>query len=229
MNVLIVEDEQKIAAFVTQGLTAVGFTVTHCADGELGWQALRDGHFDAAVLDVMLPSISGLEILSRARKAGLLTPVMMLSAKGDLGDRLAGFNNGADDYLPKPFYTEELLARLKALVARQSKDDLVAKLVSVGDLRLDRVTREAVWAGKRILLTPREFGLLDCLMRSPGHVFSRKQILEQVWKISFDPQTNVVDVCVKRLKQKLFGDGESMITSVRGVGYFISETTPGAV
>ena len=228
MNVLIVEDEQKIADFVSQGLAAAGFTVTHCADGEHGWLALRDGVFAAAVLDVMLPSISGLTILKQARAAGLTTPIIVLSAKGDLGDRLAGFDSGADDYLPKPFYTEELVARLRALVARQHSSEATQEQLSVGGLSLNRLSRQAQWQGRRVLLTAREFGLLEYLMRSPGHVFSRKQILEHVWQISFDPQTNVVDVCIKRLKKKVFDDKPSLISSVRGVGYCLGESVASA-
>lgn len=223
MDILIVEDEQKIADFVTQGLTNSGFKVVHCADGLSGWDALRSGDFAVAVLDVMLPGITGLELLSRARHSGLLTPIIILSAKGDLDDRLKGFKTGADDYLSKPFYTEELIARINALIARQRPAAQGAQRLSVGDLVLDRVSREATWAGRSVTLTAREFGLLEYLMRSPGYVFSRKQILEHVWKISFDPQTNVVDVCIKRIKTKIFDDDSSLITSVRGVGYSIGE------
>jgi two-component system, OmpR family, response regulator len=225
MHILLVEDEQKIADFVTQGLLINGFRVTHCTDGLAGLQALQTGSFAVAVLDVMLPTMSGLDVLSGARQLGISTPVIILSAKGDLTDKLAGFSRGSDDYLPKPFYTEELVARINALIARQTARSASDDFLVVDDLALNLLTREAIWSGHSVSLTAREFGLLEYLMRSPGYVFSRKQILEHVWKISFDPQTNVVDVCVKRIKKKIFDNESSLITSVRGVGYSIGDST----
>ena len=225
MHILLVEDQLKIADFVTQGLLINGFHVTHCTDGLAALQALQTDTFTVVILDVMLPTMSGLDVLSGARQLGITTPVIILSAKGDLNDKLAGFSRGADDYLPKPFYTEELVARINALIARQTVRTVADDFLVVNDLTLNLLTREAVWSGHSVPLTAREFGLLEYLMRSPGYVFSRKQILQHVWKISFDPQTNVVDVCVKRIKKKIFDNESSLITSVRGVGYSIGDST----
>jgi DNA-binding response OmpR family regulator len=220
LKVLLIEDEIKIAEFVLKGLLLEGFEVTHASDGELGLKlALTNAH-DVLVLDLMLPKLSGLDLLQQFRQAGFETPVIILSAKVDLPDRLKGFDLGADDYLLKPFFVEELIARIKALTHRKSAE--VIQVLTASDLVLDVVTRKAQWDGVSAILSQREFSLLAFLMRSPGYIFSRQQILKHVWNINFDPETNVVDVCVRRVKRKLSRVGSEShfpIESVRGVGY----------
>jgi len=219
MNVLLVEDERKIADFVCEGLGARGLTVEHVDNGHAGYERASQGEFDVIVLDIMLPGRDGLSILSELRSKGNATPVILLTARNELGDRLQGLGLGADDYLAKPFYVEELDARINALVRRNLQSSL-----QVGEIRLDRVSREAVSHGHRVELTTREFALLEYLMRSAGEVFTRGQILERVWGYDFDPQTNVVDVCIKRIRAKMDDlpgseKGRSLIESVRGAGY----------
>jgi DNA-binding response OmpR family regulator len=220
IKVLLIEDELKIAEFVTKGLKAAGAEVTHVTDGATGLKvALEDAH-DVLVLDIMLPAMNGLDVMRELRQSGNLRPIIILSAKVDLEDRLESFQKGANDYLPKPFYVEELIARIKSLTQRissDSSDEIVYK-----NLKLDLVSRRVDWQGISTILSPREFSLLGYLMRSPGHIYSRQQILKHVWAIDFDPETNVVDVCVLRIKRKLNrknGSLASPIESVRGVGY----------
>ncbi len=248
MKVLLVEDEQKIADFVCSGLAARGARVTHCADGNAGFAAAQHGGYDAIVLDLMLPGRDGLSVLRGLRSTGVHTPVILLTARNELGDRIEGLNLGADDYMAKPFFVEELHARLQALRRRLSGDRL--SRLQAGDYTLDRLTRLVSRAGDSVELTAREHALLALLMRTAGQVSTRSQILEHVWGYDFDPSTNVVDVCVKRLRAKLaalgggnagghaggnaarmaadragdsVGDGvaafESPIESVRGAGY----------
>ena len=221
MKVLLVEDEIKIAEFVINGLSAAGFQVGHAGDGVLGLQMALEANHEVMVLDLMLPKLNGFDLLQQLRNTGNDMPVIILSAKADLPDRLKGFDMGADDYLPKPFFVEELIARIKALVHRKSPEP--PQVLSASELRLDVVTRRAEWQGVSAVLSQREFSLLAFLMRSPGHIFSRQQILKHVWELNFDPETNVVDVCVRRVKRKLNrGDDEHQafpIESVRGVGY----------
>jgi DNA-binding response OmpR family regulator len=220
IKVLLIEDEIKIADFVTKGLEAVGAEVTHLSDGATGLKvALEDTH-DILVLDIMLPEMNGIELMRELRGSGNLRPIIILSAKIDLEDRLESFSKGANDYLPKPFYVEELIARIRALTQRVSSDNSEALVYK--SLSLDLVSRRVDWRGTSTILSPREFSLLGYLMRSPGHIFSRQQILKHVWAIEFDPETNVVDVCVLRIKRKLNRKKESHsspIESVRGVGY----------
>lgn len=222
MKVLLVEDEQKIADFVCSGLAARGFAATHCNDGNTGLAQALQGNFDAVILDIMLPGRDGLSVLRAMRSAGVPTPVILLTARNELGDRIEGLNLGADDYLAKPFFVEELAARIHALVRRLSGDR--QNTLQVGHLKLDRITRQASCSGQTIELTTREFSLLEYLMRSAGQVFTRIQILEHVWGYDFDPSTNVVDVCIKRIRGKMAelqapGDAASSIESVRGTGY----------
>ena len=222
MKVLLVEDEQKIADFVCAGFKEQGFVFQHCDNGVDGYEHASGGAYDVIVLDIMLPGRDGLSILKGLRKAGIATPVILLTARNELDDRIEGLSLGADDYLAKPFFVEELVARIQALLRRVSGER--QNMLAVGDLRLDRITREVTWCGQTIDLTGREFNLIEYLMRSPGRVFTRTQILEHVWGYDFDPSTNVVDVCVQRIRNKLAAiggnvDGESAIESVRGVGY----------
>jgi DNA-binding response OmpR family regulator len=221
MKILLVEDEQRIADFVCSGLTARGFSVKHCDNGDTGLELACKGSFDAVVLDIMLPGRDGLSILKALRAGGDATPVILLTARNELGDRIKGLELGADDYLAKPFYVEELAARIQALVRRATGDRV--NTLHVGNLVLDRITREASCRNQAIELTSREFALLEYLMRSPDAVLTRGQILEHVWGYDFDPTTNVVDVCIKRLRAKIASlegaDVESRIESVRGAGY----------
>lgn len=223
MKILLVEDEIKIADFVSEGLNANGFQVTHAADGLIAQEIVAAQKFDVVLLDVMLPGIDGLTFLKSLRQSNNKTPVIVLSAKSELSDRLQGFELGADDYVPKPFFLEELAARIKAVTVRVSTEPVVSEVV-VDKLKLDVVNREVIWHDVRAILSQREFVLLKYLMRSPGQIFSRKQILENVWHINFDPQTNLVDACIQRIKRKLLRnteDVDSPIESVRGIGYRI--------
>jgi DNA-binding response OmpR family regulator len=220
LKVLLIEDEAKIAEFVIKGLSAAGYDVTHVDDGERGLAAVLAGVHDLVILDVMLPKLNGFDVLHQVREAGHAKPVIILSAKVDLPDRLMGFEMGADDYLPKPFFVEELVARIKAVMQRKMPEQV--QQIAVSHLTLDVVSHKVQWFGVTAVLSQREFSLLAFLMRSPGHIFSRQQILKHVWEINFDPETNVVDVCVRRIKRKLergSGGHTSPIESVRGVGY----------
>lgn len=220
MKILLIEDEAKIADFVLKGLADAGFAVTHVNDGEQGLQAILQTDHDLVVLDLMLPKLNGYDVLRQAREQGIKTPVIILSAKVDLQDRLIGFDVGADDYLPKPFFVEELAARIKAVLHR--KAPVQVDEIKVGHLSLDVVSHKVTWFEVTSVLSQREFNLLAFLMRSPGHIYSRQQILKHVWEINFDPETNVVDVCVRRIKRKLERGSQKMpspIESVRGVGY----------
>lgn len=222
MHILLVEDEPKIADFICTGLAERGCEVVHGVDGHRGFELARHGGFDAIVLDVMLPGRDGLSVLKGLREEGVRTPLILLTARNELDDRIRGLEFGADDYLAKPFYVEELYARIQTLLRRAGGGD--PQLLHVGTLRLDRITRAVSRHGQDIELTSREFALLEYLMRSAGKVYTRQQILEHVWGYDFDPSTNVVDVCIKRVRDKIAAiDGSaaagSPIESVRGVGY----------
>lgn len=222
MKILLIEDEQRIADFVCAGLREQSFVVEHCLDGNEGYSRASQGVYDVIVLDIMLPGRDGLSILKGLRQAGNATPVILLTARNELDDRIDGLNLGADDYLAKPFFVEELIARIHAMLRRISGER--QNVLAVGSLKLDRITREVSWAGQSVDLTGREFNLIEYLMRSPGRVFTRTQILEHVWGYDFDPSTNVVDVCIQRIRKKIasLDKGEleaSPIESVRGVGY----------
>jgi two-component system OmpR family response regulator len=223
MKILLVEDEIKIAEFVSEGLDASGFQVTHAPDGYVAQEIVASQKFDVVLLDVMLPGMDGFTFLKSLRQSSIKTPVIVLSAKAELSDRLQGFELGADDYVPKPFFLEELAARIKAVTVRVSSEPVASEVI-VDKLKLDVVNREVMWHDVRSVLSQREFVLLKYLMRSPGQIFSRKQILQNVWNINFDPQTNLVDACIQRIKRKLLRNSEdidSPIESVRGIGYRI--------
>ncbi len=220
-KILLVEDEEKIADFVIRGLKKAGYQVEHMLDGVSGLKSIFKNDYDLVLLDIMLPKLNGLELLQQLRQDSNTTPVIILSAKADLGDRLLGFETGADDYMPKPFFVEELVAKMKVILGRMQKDAPVQHL-KTGQLELDLVTRKAKWYDRDAVLSQREFSLLQYLMQTPGHIYSRQQILKNVWDIHFDPETNVVDVCVQRIKRKLNNaDNEHYgpVESVRGVGY----------
>jgi DNA-binding response OmpR family regulator len=226
MKVLLVEDEARIADFVRAGLVERGYEVEICGDGNAGYDRAAAGGFDVILLDIMLPGRDGLSILKDLRAAGVGTPVILLTARNELGDRVEGLNLGADDYIAKPFYVEELAARMQALLRRLSGDR--SNRLQVGNFVLDRLERQVTCMGHAIELTTREFNLLEYLMRSAGRVLTRKQILEHVWGYDFDPSTNLVDVCVQRIRRKIAfidpaEDAGSIIESVRGVGYRFRE------
>ncbi len=220
-KLLLVEDEVRIAEFVLPDLTSAGFAVTHVKDGANGLAAIMSGEHDLVILDVMLPLLDGFEVLSKVREAGNPIPVIILSARSELPDRLQGFEIGADDYLPKPFFVEELIARVRAVMARKSGQ--VSDEIVVGELTLNKISHQASWRGTVAQLSQREFNLVECLMRAPNRIFSRQQILKNVWGISFNPETNVVDVCIQRIRKKLnrqARDGKIFpIETIRGVGY----------
>jgi DNA-binding response OmpR family regulator len=222
MKVLLVEDEMKIAKFVCARFKEEGFVVDHCADGNDGYVHASSGSYDVIILDIMLPGRDGLSILKGLRKEGDATPIILLTARNELDDRIEGLTLGADDYLAKPFFVEELIVRTQALMRRVSGER--QNVLVVGELQLDRLSRNVTWCGETVDLTSGEFNLIEYLMRSPGRVFTRTQILEHVWGYDFDPSTNVVDVCIQRIRKKIASirvnaEGESPIESVRGVGY----------
>jgi two-component system, OmpR family, response regulator len=225
MRVLVVEDERKIAALVRKALLEAGTAVDVLHHGDKALDALRETPYDVAVLDIMLPGLDGLAILRRLRAESNPVPVLFLTARGDVSDKVEGLELGADDYLAKPFAVEELVARVRALSQRQSGQSLT--VYKVGSLSMDVARRRVSRAGKRLELTAREFALLELLMRSPGHVFTRTQICEKVWDYHFDPGTNLVDVYVQRLRRKVDDDfSPKLIHTIRGVGYCISEAPP---
>jgi DNA-binding response OmpR family regulator len=222
MRVLLVEDDAKIADFIVTGLRNNGCEVDCAADGNEGLRQALAGRHEVAVVDLMLPGLDGLRIIEDMRAAGVETPVLILSAKRSVDDRERGLRAGGDDYLPKPFAFAELLARVQALDRRASRKQGEPVDLSVGDLRMNRLRREVSRAGRAIMLQPREFALLEYLMRHPGTVVSKNMILENVWDYGFDPQTNVVDVLVCRLRAKLDKDFDSkMLHTLRGVGYVL--------
>lgn len=225
MNVLLIEDEAKIADFVRAGLKEQGFTVDYRDNGEEGYLLALDIGYDAIVLDIMLPGRDGLSILKQLRRRNKNTPVILLTARNELDDRLEGLNLGADDYIAKPFFVEELIARIYAVIRRTVGER--QNFISVGSLKLDRITREVTCDREIVELTSREFNLLEYLMRSPGRVFTRTQILEHIWGYDFNPSTNVVDVCIQRIRKKIDClDRSSWIESVRGVGYRFRKLDP---
>jgi DNA-binding response OmpR family regulator len=218
MRVLVVEDEKKTASFIRKALQAEGFAVDVCHNGDDAWAAARATSFDAIVLDIMLPGRDGLSLLRQLRERQNATPVLLLSARGEVNERVEGLNAGADDYLPKPFVIAELIARIRALGRRGSETK--SPVLRVVDLTLDTVTREAQRGGVAIELTTREYRLLEFLMRSTGHICGRMAILEKVWDYDFDPGSNLVDVNVMRLREKIDADFEpKLLHTVRGIGY----------
>jgi two-component system OmpR family response regulator len=218
MRVLVAEDEKKIASFVRKGLAAEGFNVSVCHRGDDALHLASTEKFDAVVLDIMMPGRDGMSVLARLREMRNTVPVILLTARDELSDRVSGLNQGADDYLTKPFSIDELVARLRAVLRRLSDGGLA--LVQLADLTLNLVTREVRRGGRRIELTAREFAVLEYLLRSPGRVHTRTQLCEQVWDYHFDTGTNVVDVAIQRLRRKV-DDGHpvALIQTVRGVGY----------
>lgn len=219
-SLLIVEDDARVAGFLVRGLRAEGYVPTAVGSAEEALPLLRQGRFDLALLDVMLPGQSGMELCQQLRAECLALPVLMLTAMGAVQERVAGLRCGADDYLTKPFAFDELLARVEALLRRPAQVVEPAAELVVGDLVFDRVRMEVRRGGEQLSLTAKELAMLELLMSAPGRLFSRERILSNVWGIDADPLTNVVDVYVRRLRSKLDQpDQPSRITTVRGLGY----------
>jgi two-component system, OmpR family, response regulator len=221
VRALIVEDDPTIASFIARGLKEAGFAVDQAADGVAGLDLARTGPHDVAIVDVMLPGLDGMALIEAMRRDGIRTPVLILSARQSVNDRVRGLEIGGDDYLTKPFAFPELLARVNALIRRATGAAPQTQL-TVGDLTLDLMTRRAVRAGREIELRSREFALLEYLMRNAGRVVSKTMILSHVWDYAFDPRTNVVDVLVFRLREKIDkGFPTKLIHTVRGMGYVL--------
>ena len=222
MRVLVVEDEKKTASFIQKALSAEGFSVEVANDGSHGLLRAIAETFDAIVLDIMLPGRSGLSVLRQLRERKKSTPVLLLSARGAVDERVDGLNAGADDYLAKPFALSELIARIRALTRRGT--DAPVTCLQIADLHFDLLSREVHRANKKIELTTRELRLLEYLMRSRGRICGRMAILENVWDYNFDPGTNIVDVYIRRLRDKI-DDGlePKLLHTVRGAGYVMKE------
>jgi two-component system, OmpR family, response regulator len=223
MRILLVEDDVKIASFIIKGLKSAGYAVDHAPDGEKGLQLALMEPYDAAVVDIMLPVRNGLSLIKALRAEKLNTPVLILSAKGSVEDRVKGLQTGADDYLTKPFAFSELLARIQALI-RRAGSLLDPTRLKVGDLSVNILTREVTRGNRRIHLQPLEFSLLEYLLRNAGRIVSKTMIMEHVWDYNFDPQTNVVEARISRLRDKIDREFDpKLIHTVRGVGYVLEE------
>jgi DNA-binding response OmpR family regulator len=223
MRILVIEDEKKIASFIKSGLEEERYIVETVHDGETGYELALNNHFDAILLDVMLPGKNGIDVLKDLRKANISTPVIMLTALGTTEDKIAGLDTGADDYLPKPFSFQELTARLRAVLRRSSIEKTTR--LSCGDLILDTVSHIAIKGEMEIELTTKEYALLEYLMRNKNRILSRSNITQHVWKHTFDPESNIIDVYIKRLRTKIDGSNEKpSLQSIRGVGYRLRDT-----
>ena len=221
MRILVIEDDSKIAAFVVNGLKQNGFAVDHAADGEQGLAMAATLPYDTIVLDLMLPKLDGLSLLRQLRQEKVRSPVLILSAKASVDDRVKGLQAGGDDYLTKPFAFTELLARVQALI-RRATHVVEPNTLSAAGISMDLLSREVTRTGRKIELQSREFALLELLMRHPGRAVTKTMIMEHVWDYSFDPQTNVVDVLVHRLRSKVDKDFDvKLIHTIRGVGYVL--------
>lgn len=224
MRVLLIEDDHQISDFIGRGLIQANFAVDQAVDGETGLYLARQKHYDAAIVDLMLPKLDGLSLIESLRKEKIETPVLILSARRSVDDRIKGLESGGDDYLVKPFVFGELLARLHALIRRTS-GILEPTSLSYADLSIDLLKREVVRAGLVIELQPREFALLEYLLRNAERVLSKTMILERIWDYRFDPQTNVIDVLVSRLRSKVDRDfPQKLIHTIRGIGYVLKKS-----
>jgi heavy metal response regulator len=225
MRILVVEDEKKVASFIRKGLSEEMYAVEVAHDGDEGVKMALDNTYDAIILDINLPKKDGLQVLRELRGSGLVTPVLMLTARASTQDRVTGLDLGADDYLTKPFHFEELAARVRSLLRRTSTEKTT--MLTCGDLSLDTVTHRAYRSGKEIDLTTKEYSLLEYLIRNKSRVLSRSLIQQHVWSYSFDTESNIIDVYVKRLRGKINDEGKQrLIRSVRGVGYIMREPDP---
>ncbi|MCA8889540.1 MAG: response regulator transcription factor [Parvularculaceae bacterium] len=224
MRILVIEDDAEAAAHVSRGLREAGHVVDHAVDGENGLNMAEAGNYDAYIVDRMLPKLDGLSLLTRRRGEGDETPALFLSALGEVDDRVKGLTAGGDDYLVKPYAFSELLARVEALGRRRTQPANVTTRYEVGDLEIDVITRTVRRAGRKIDLQPREFRLLEYLMRHAGQVVTRTMLLENVWEYHFDPQTNVIDVHISRLRSKIDKDFEKpLLRTIRGAGYTVTD------
>ncbi|MDB4456147.1 response regulator transcription factor [bacterium] len=222
MHILLIEDDQSVAEFVEKGFIDKGQVITHAATGTDGLGLAKDEAYDAIIIDRMLPELDGISIVKALRDEGDTTPILILSALGEVGDRIDGLKVGADDYLAKPFDFEELYTRIEVLVRRRDIDSPVTRL-KLADLELDLLAHEVQRAGQKLSLQPREFRLLEYLMRNAGQIVTRTMLLENVWDYHFDPQTNVIDVHVSRLRQKIDKDFDRpLLHTVRGSGYVLN-------
>lgn len=225
MRILLVEDDLKIASFIKKGLGASGFTIDHVADGERAFEMARTEPYGAAIIDIMLPKMDGLTLIRRLRDNGLETPVLILSARDAIDDRVRGLQTGGDDYMTKPFAFSELLARIQALI-RRSGNAIEPTRLQAGGLTVDLLSREVVRDGERIELQPLEYSLLEYLMRNKDRVVSKTMIMEHVWNYNFDPQTNVVEARICKLRDKIDkGFDQKLIQTIRGVGYVLKESS----
>lgn len=221
-RILVAEDEARIASFIDKGLRASGYTVTVVGDGPAAYDEAIGGTHDLLVLDIGLPLLDGFAVLNKLRRAGSALPVIILTARTGVHDTVAGLESGADDYMPKPFRFEELLARIRLRLRSEARAPEPA-VVRYGDLVLDPATRRVLAGGRQVDLSAREYSLLDTLIRHPGQVLSREQLLSQVWGFDFDPGSNVVDVYIRYLRRKV---GVERIETVRGAGYRLRDVTP---
>ncbi len=226
MRILIIEDERRLSSFLKKGLEAEALAVDVAGDGEEGSLLARQGDYDAIILDLMLPLKDGIEVLKEVRAAGVSTPILILSAKSEVEDRVRGLDLGADDYLPKPFAFAELLSRVRVLFRRQGADGERPSTLTVDDLRVNLLTREVTRGERTISLTNKEFQLLEYLVRNRNRVLSRVLIIEHIWDMHFDSGTNIVDVIINRLRRKIDdGAAHPLIHTVRGVGYVLRGST----
>jgi len=224
MRMLVVEDDSQVAAYLVKGLKEQGHTVDHAADGKNGLFLATSEDYDAMIIDRMLPELDGLAIIKSVRAAGKTTPMLILSALGEVDARVEGLRAGGDDYLTKPFAFSELLARLDALLRRAQQTAAVETTLRIADLELDQLTRGVKRGGNPITLQPREYRLLEYLMQNAGRVVTRTMLLEQLWDYHFDPQTNVIDVHISRLRGKIDKNfDQPLLQTVRGAGYMIRE------
>lgn len=223
MKILIIEDDSSIASFVIKGLKEAGFTVDSAIDGDDGYMKLRTGVYDAAVVDIMLPGMDGLTVIEDIRAKSINTPIIILSAKREVDDRVIGFQKGGDDYLTKPFSFSELLVRIQSLIRRSQKTETITHL-ECNDLTMDLVSHSVIRGGDIIELQPKEFSVLEYLLRNKGRVISKTLMMEAVWDYNFDPQTNIVDVVISRLRSKIDkGFNTKLLHTVRGIGYVLKE------
>lgn len=223
MRILVIEDDLEAAAYMVKGLKESGLVVDHAEDGKQGLLLAASGDYDALIVDRMLPGMDGLAIVKTLRSTGNETPALILSALGEIDDKVEGLRAGGDDYMTKPYAFAELLARIEVLMRRGKSETQTTRLI-VADLEMDLVSRTVKRGGKTLDLQPKEFALLEYLMRNAGHIVTRTMLLEKVWDYSFDPQTNVIDVHISRLRQKIDkGFGKPLLHTIRGAGYSLND------
>ncbi len=225
MRILIIEDDRDAAAYLVKAFREVGHIADHAADGLDGYEMAREGAYDVAIVDRMLPKMDGLSLIGALRAQGVETPALILSALGQVDDRVKGLRAGGDDYLAKPYAFSELLARVEVLARRRAKGAGEETVYRLGDLELDRLSHKVARAGEEIVLQPREFRLLEYMMQHAGKVVTRTMLLEHVWDYHFDPQTNVIDVHISRLRAKIDRDFDTpLLHTIRGAGYMLRDS-----